>query len=126
MCKRIFILTLLLSLAILTGCSSDSDPLSADFGADYSIVVTGDLPAVSSNTLRVILFYIGCEPNHEFTLNTEETGNNEYRVWLTKNTPNQDCQQSFEELREFPLPEETNGSRIVFIAPNFEGVLREI
>ncbi len=119
-------LLLLPFLLIIFGCGTSSDPLDVDYGADYLIVVTEDRPSVVGNTLRVVLRYNGCEPNHQFELNSLENDNNEFEVWLRKITPNQDCDQSFEESREFELPAETNQSRIRFSAPNFEGILREI
>ncbi|MCC5942228.1 MAG: hypothetical protein JJU37_11865 [Balneolaceae bacterium] len=123
--KKINILLLSL-LFLLLGCGTSSDPIDVDYGSDYLIIVTQDRPSVVGNTLRVVVFYNGCEPNHEFEVNTLEGDNNEYEVWLRKITPNQDCELSFEESREFELPAETNQSRIRFSAPNFEGILREI
>lgn len=109
----------------LGGCGTDSDPGAPDFGSDYSVVLAGGSPSITGNSLSVILFYLGCEPNHEFVLNFEETGDNEFEIWLTKITPNQDCQESFEESRIFPLPAGLETGRIVFNAPNIQRVLRE-
>ncbi len=113
-------------LIFLFGCGTSSDVLDVDYGADYILIVTEDRPSIVGNTLRVVVQYNGCSPNHEFEINALENDNREYQVWLRKITPNEDCQESFEESREYELPAETAQSRIRFTAPNFEGVLREI
>jgi hypothetical protein len=107
------------------GCSTDSDEVPIDFGADYNIVVSDDLPDISGDELVVEVLYSGCEPNHDFAINFQSLRENENEMWLTKITPNQECEETFQEIRRFPLPEELQSGRLIFTGPNVNLVLRE-
>jgi hypothetical protein len=124
MYQKIISFTLL--LLFLTGaCGTETDPSSMDFGADYTIVLSDDFPSLNDDELNVEVLYTGCEPNHEFDLNHSETDEYEFEMWLYKLTPNEDCEESFQELRTFSVPDELEQGRLIFIGPNVEQVLRE-
>jgi hypothetical protein len=116
---------LMLSVLLAAGCGTETETTTIDFGADYSVVVSDDFPSLSGNELNVEVLYSGCEPNHEFDLRYTEIDEHEFEVWLNKLTPNQDCEESFREVRAFSLPDELQQGSLIFLGPNIERVLRE-
>lgn len=123
--KIISILFISLSGLLLISCGTEADPPTIDFGADYSVIISDELPSIINNELNVEVFYTGCEPGHEFELNFQQVGENENEMWLTKITPNQDCNTEYREVRVFPLPEELQSGRLLFTMPNGQLVLRD-
>ncbi|MCC5907846.1 MAG: hypothetical protein JJU13_16660 [Balneolaceae bacterium] len=110
---------------LMISCTTEADSIVVDFGADYSVLVSDDFPTISDNELNVEVLYTGCEPNHEFNLEYTEINENEFEVWLNKLTPNEDCEDSFQEVRVFTLPGELEEGKIIFLGPNIEIVLKE-
>ncbi|GEM_PF-585053 len=106
-------------------CGTEEDPPTIDFGADYIVVISDELPSILNNELNVEVLYTGCEPGHEFELNFQQVGENENEMWLTKITPNEDCITEFREVNVFPLPEELELGRLLFTVPNGQLILRD-
>ncbi len=119
------LLILFITTLLIIGCSTGTDIDEVDFGAEYNVVVTDEFPNLTDSELQVEVSYSGCDPNHEFSLNFRQTNVSEYDVWLTKVTPDQDCQAFFQELVIQPMPEEIRTGRVVFFGPNERIVLRE-
>jgi hypothetical protein len=114
-----------LSGLLMISCGTEEEPPTIDFGADYSVIISDELPAIINNELNVEVLYTGCEPGHEFELNFQQIGENENELWLTKITPNEDCNTEFREVIVLPLPEELQSGRLVFTMPNGQLVLRD-
>jgi hypothetical protein len=124
--RAISISALITALVILVSCGTEEEaPPEIDFGADYTVIVSDEFPSLSGDELSVELFYTGCEPGHEFDLNSLQTAETEHEVWLTKITPNDECNTEHQEVRVFTLPEPLLTGRLIFTAPNAQIVLRD-
>ncbi|MCC5913319.1 MAG: hypothetical protein JJU46_02985 [Balneolaceae bacterium] len=114
------------TLLIFTACGAvEEETEGVDFGAQYTIVVSDDLPAVSDGDVIIEVSYTACEAGHEFNLNTDEVADNDFRVWLTKITPNDECTDLQTQVEQHSLPEAALNGRITVSGPNVDLVVQE-
>lgn len=113
-------------LLLMAACgATDGETEDISFGAQYNIVVSDELPAITNGDISIEVSYTACEGGHEFDFNSEETGENSFRVWLTKVTPNDECPDLQSQVLQFPIPEEALNGRITLSGPNVDLVVQE-
>lgn len=124
--QTFFPIFLISTLLIFTACGTvDEDSGETDFGAQYTVVVDNDLPAISGGDISIEVSYTACEGAHEFEFNANEVSEGDYRVWLTKTTPNDECPDLQTQVEQHPLPEGALNARITLTGPNVDLVVQE-
>ena len=107
--------TLLVSAAVLMGCSTTTGPAQPDFGAHYRIALQPDPPVLEAASLAVTVAYGACGANREFVLEHRNRGDTAVDVWLRKVTADEPCDMLVTERRVFPTPELVRAATFVVL-----------
>lgn len=111
-------LSSILIILFLIACINDPNPYHADFGSDYVILQTEELPLIKNDSLIVRIAYSGCNGEHSFVLRNRYINSSTTEIWLYKQTPDQLCDAYFEETRYFLFTDEIiEATKIVIIGP---------
>ncbi|HBX65909.1 MAG: hypothetical protein CL670_13280 [Balneola sp.] len=111
-------------IIFLSGCTEGVRTIHPEFGYLYKLNSDFIPPEISNDSLRIPVFYSGCNDNHSFNLQYNTSRLSYSEVWLFKKTPTQFCEAAFSEIISFRIPPEVAlTNEIYLLGPKGERIL---